>query len=54
VLAIGDAEADLGMVQRAAIGVAPANAQPAVKAAATWVAPLAEDGAVAAAIARFL
>ena len=54
VLAIGDAEADLAMVQHAAIGVAPANAQPAVKAVATWVGPYAEDGAVAAAIQRFL
>jgi len=53
VLAIGDAEADLAMVQHAAIGVAPANAQPAVKAVANWVAPYAEDGAVAAAVQRF-
>lgn len=53
VLAIGDAEADLAMVHHAAIGVAPANAQPAVKAVANWVAPYAEDGAVAAAIQRF-
>lgn len=54
VMAIGDAEADAGMIQAARIGVAPANATEAVKAVANWVAPLAEEGAVAAAVHRFV
>lgn len=54
VLAIGDAEADLHMLMRAGQAAAPANAVPAVQTAADWVGPLAEDGAVAAAIYRFL
>lgn len=54
VLAIGDAEADLGMLTSAGAAVAPANATPAVQAVAHWVGPLAEAGAVAAAIHRFL
>jgi len=54
VLAIGDAEADLAMVQAARIGVAPANAHATVKAVANWVGPLAEAGAVAEAIQRFV
>ncbi|MFZ9858234.1 MAG: HAD family hydrolase [Roseiflexaceae bacterium] len=54
VMAIGDAEADAGMIHAARIGVAPANATAAVKSVANWVGPLAEDGAVAAAIQRFI
>ena len=54
IMACGDAEADLAMVQAAHIGVAPANATAAVQAVARWVGPLAEDGAVAAALAHFL
>ena len=54
VLAIGDAEADLAMVQAARIGVAPANAHATVKAVVNWVGPLAEAGAVAEAIQRFV
>jgi hypothetical protein len=54
VMAIGDAEADAGMIHAARIGVAPANATADVKAIANWVGPLAEDGAVAAAIQRFI
>ena len=54
IMACGDAEADLAMVQAARIGVAPANAHATVKAVANWVGPLAEAGAVAAAIQRFV
>jgi hydroxymethylpyrimidine pyrophosphatase-like HAD family hydrolase len=54
VLAIGDAEADLGMLQMAGVGVAIGNAQPSVRAAADWVAPDASLGGVAAAIRRFV
>jgi Cof subfamily protein (haloacid dehalogenase superfamily) len=53
VLAIGDSDADVPMIEWAGVGVAMGNATPAAKSAADWVAPtLAEDGA-AAAIERF-
>ncbi len=54
IMACGDAEADLAMVQAAHIGIAPGNATAAVQAVARWVGPLAEDGAVAAALQHFL
>lgn len=54
VLAIGDAEADLGMLRMAGVGVAVGNAQPSVRAAADWVAPDASLGGVAAAIQQFV
>ena len=54
IMACGDAEADLAMVQAAHIGIAPANATPAVQAVARWVGPLAEEGAIAAALQHFL
>ncbi|MFM2032674.1 MAG: hypothetical protein RLZZ297_1439 [Chloroflexota bacterium] len=54
ILACGDAEADHAMVAAARIGIAPANATDAVRAAANWVGPLAEDGAVAHALQYFL
>ena len=48
VLAAGDQGNDLAMVEWAGTGVAIGNAIPAVKEAATWIAPsVAEDGAVA-------
>jgi len=54
VLAAGDQENDLSMVQWAGVGVAMGNAIPKLKQAATWVAPsVAEDG-VAALLERFV
>jgi hypothetical protein len=54
VLALGDAEADIGMLRLAGIGVAMENAQPDVKAAADWIAPRADEAGVAATIERFV
>jgi HAD superfamily hydrolase (TIGR01484 family) len=54
VLALGDAEADIGMLRLAGVGVAVGNAHPEVKAAADWVAPSAGDGGLAAAVRRFV
>jgi hydroxymethylpyrimidine pyrophosphatase-like HAD family hydrolase len=54
VLALGDAEADIGMLRLAGVGVAVGNAHPSVLAAADWVAPDASAGGVAAAIRRFV
>ena len=54
VLAIGDAEADIGMLRLAGVGVAVGNAHPSVKAAADWVAPSAAEAGVAAAVRRFV
>lgn len=54
VLAIGDSEADLPMLEWAGVGVAMGNAIESVKARANWVAPdLRQDGA-AVAIERFV
>jgi Cof subfamily protein (haloacid dehalogenase superfamily) len=53
VLAIGDCEADVPMIEWAGIGVAMGNGSPAVKAAADWVAPTLEEDGVAAALERF-
>ena len=52
-LTIGDSPADATMFPLG-IGVAPANAQPEVLAAADWIAPHCDEGAVAAAIERFI
>src|SRR5215213_10882076 len=54
VLALGDAEADIGMLQLAGVGVAVGNAQASVKAAADWIAPDAANAGVAAAVRRFV
>lgn len=54
VLALGDAEADIGMLQLAGVGVAVANAHSAVLEAADWIAPSAAEGGVAAAVQRFV
>jgi hydroxymethylpyrimidine pyrophosphatase-like HAD family hydrolase len=54
VLALGDSESDIGMITAAGVGVAPANAHPSARAAADWVAPDAAEGAVAAAVRRFV
>lgn len=54
VMAIGDQGNDVPMLEWAGFGVAMANANPATKAAADWIAPpLSADGA-AVAIERFL
>ena len=54
IMACGDAEADQAMVAAAHIGIAPGNATAAVQAVAQWVGPVAEDGAIAAALQHFL
>lgn len=54
VLAVGDAEADVGMIRAAGVGVAVANAPADVRAAADWVAPPAAECGVAAAVRRFV
>jgi Cof subfamily protein (haloacid dehalogenase superfamily) len=54
VLALGDAEADIGMIRMAGTGVAMGNAHPEVHAAADWVAPSAGDAGLAAALRRFV
>jgi Cof subfamily protein (haloacid dehalogenase superfamily) len=53
VLAIGDSEADVPMLQWAAIGVAMGNGSDAAKAAADWIAPTLEQDGAAVAIERF-
>ena len=55
VLAVGDAQNDLGMVRKAGWGCAPSNAIPAVKAAARYVSPKShEEDAVAEILDRFV
>ena len=54
VLAIGDAENDISMLEWAGIGVATADAAPEARAAADWIAPPQAEHPVAAALARFL
>jgi hypothetical protein len=54
VLALGDAEADVGMLRAAGVGVAVANAPEHVRAAADWVAPSAAECGLAAAVRRFV
>jgi len=54
VLALGDAEADIGMLRLAGVGVAVGNAHASVKAAADWVAPDAAEAGVEAAVRRFV
>jgi 5-amino-6-(5-phospho-D-ribitylamino)uracil phosphatase len=53
-LALGDAEADIGMLRLAGVGVAMGNARADVRAVADWVAPTAAEAGVAAALARFV
>jgi Cof subfamily protein (haloacid dehalogenase superfamily) len=53
ILAIGDAHNDIGMLRMAGAAVAMDNAQPAVKAAAHWVAPSNNDHGVHAALVRY-
>lgn len=55
VLAVGDAQNDLGMVRTAGWGCAPSNAIPSVKAAARYVSPRShEEDAVAEILGRFV
>lgn len=54
VLALGDAEADVGMLRAAGVGVAVANAPSVVRAAADWVAPAAAACGLAAAVRRYV
>lgn len=53
VMAIGDAENDIPMLELAGVAVAMDNAPPAVKAAADWVAPSNNDHGVHAALRRW-
>lgn len=53
-LAIGDAAPDIAMIEVAGIGVAMGNAAPAVKAAATAVAPTNDNDGVAWAIRKYV
>ncbi|HEU4326277.1 MAG TPA: HAD family hydrolase [Roseiflexaceae bacterium] len=52
--AVGDAEADIGMIRLAGVGVAVGDGQPPVRAAADWIAPPAGEAGVAAAVQRFV
>lgn len=54
VLAIGDSDADVPMLEWAGLGVAMGNASPAAKAAARWIAPPLSEHGVAAAILKHL
>lgn len=54
VLAIGDSDADVPMLEWAGVGVAMGNASPEAKAAADWIAPPVESDGAAAALQRFV
>jgi Cof subfamily protein (haloacid dehalogenase superfamily) len=54
ILALGDAEADAGVLQWAGVGVAVANAMPEALAAADWIAPPNDEGGLAVAVQRFV
>jgi len=54
VLAIGDQENDIPMLEWAGIGVAVGNAMPAVKDVANWIAPPVEEDGAAEALERFV
>lgn len=54
VIALGDAEADAGMLRWAGIGVAMGNAMPEARAAAEWLAPTHDEAGFAAALERFV
>ncbi len=53
VLALGDAEADVGMLRWAGVGVSPKGSMPEALAAANWISPSARLGGVAVAIHRY-
>lgn len=54
VMAIGDQESDINMIEWAGIGVAMGNAAEKVKAAANWIAPSIEQDGAAVAIEHFV
>jgi len=54
VIAIGDSDPDLGMIEFAGLGVAVANAKEHVRAAADYVAPPCNQDAVADVVERFI
>jgi len=54
VLAIGDSEADVPMLDWAGVGVAMGNGSAAAKAAADWVAPSVQEEGAAIALERFV
>jgi hydroxymethylpyrimidine pyrophosphatase-like HAD family hydrolase len=54
VLALGDSEADMNMIQMAGVGVAVGNAHPPVLAVADWIAPDNTAAGVAAAVRRYI
>ncbi len=54
VLALGDAEADAGMLAWAGIGVAMGNGMPEACRAANWIAPTHDQAGFAAALERFV
>ncbi|MBI5671216.1 MAG: HAD family hydrolase [Chloroflexi bacterium] len=54
VLAVGDAENDIEMIQLAGVGVAVGNAAPHVQAVADYVAPRYDEDGVANAVERFV
>ena len=54
IMCIGDSNNDISMIQNAALGVAVANAKPAVKAVAKWITADHDADGVAAAIEKLL
>ncbi|MCX7682235.1 MAG: HAD family hydrolase [Anaerolineae bacterium] len=54
VMAVGDQDNDIPMLQWAGIGVAMGNASPGLKAVADWIAPPLEEDGAAVAIERFV
>jgi Cof subfamily protein (haloacid dehalogenase superfamily) len=53
VMAVGDSEADVPMIEWAGVGVAMGNGSAAVKAVADWVAPTLQEDGAAVAIERY-
>jgi Cof subfamily protein (haloacid dehalogenase superfamily) len=53
IMAVGDSDADIAMLEYAGVGVAMGNGTPGVKAVADWIAPTLEEDGAAAAIERF-
>lgn len=54
VMAVGDQQNDLQMIEWAGIGVAMGNAVPSVRQAADWIAPSLQDDGAAVALERFV
>ena len=54
VLAIGDSDNDIPMLQAAGFGIAMGNAAPHVKAVANWIAPGIDDDGAAVALRRWI